>query len=182
MVFARCEALLARSPLPTSAFPAALSAMPASVSDRFAAPSCRAHPERRQDSRPYCPPGPRRGPCRLQRHSTSCRAPASPEWLPLPLACRGEPWRSRSATAGPFPGKNYPHRGSVGRLKIWSSGSKSSSRLDSAQGHPICRTRALGGPLQVNEISPTRSSGAGLIGELTLRKQLEVGEAPSLAG
>jgi hypothetical protein len=33
-------------------------------------------------------------------------------------------------------------------------GSKSSSRLDSAQGRPICRTRALGGPLPVAEISP----------------------------
>ena len=47
-----------------------------------------------------------------------------------------------------------PHRGAAGRSKVWSSGSKSSSRLDSAQGRPICRTRALGGPLPVAEISP----------------------------
>jgi hypothetical protein len=39
-------------------------------------------------------------------------------------------------------------------LQVCSWGSKSSSRLDSAQGRPICRTRALGGPLPVAEISP----------------------------
>ena len=33
-------------------------------------------------------------------------------------------------------------------------GSKSSSRLDSPQGCPICRTRTLGEPHPVNEISP----------------------------
>jgi len=38
----------------------------------------------------------------------------------------------------------YPRRGAAGRLKVCSSGSKSSSRLDSAR-RPICRTRALGG-------------------------------------
>jgi hypothetical protein len=32
-------------------------------------------------------------------------------------------------------------------------GSKSSSRLDSTQNRPICRARALGGPLPVGEIS-----------------------------
>jgi hypothetical protein len=41
----------------------------------------------------------------------------------------------------------------AGRLKVLSSGSKSSSRLDSAQGRPICRP-AIGGPLPVPEISP----------------------------
>ena len=36
----------------------------------------------------------------------------------------------------------------AGRLKVLSSGSKSSSRLDAAQGRPICRP-AIGGPLPV---------------------------------